>query len=206
MLSKISARFLYRACFAWYMKLLVGLGNPGGEYKDTRHNIGFMVVDKLEKELGKGTPPVWQKDEKKNVLTARIGEVLLVKPLTFMNKSGYAVRALMDFYKLTPADVWVIHDDVDLPLGKIKIREKGGAAGHHGVESVIERLGTDVFVRFRLGIGRGSEANDRSMITFVLSRFRQSEAGAFKHLIAHGTKAVQMALLEGLDHAMNRFN
>jgi len=188
------------------MKLIIGLGNPGSEYKDTRHNIGFMVVDKLEKELGAGVPPAWQKDEKKNVLTARIGEVLLVKPQTFMNKSGFAVRALVDFYKLTPADVWVIHDDIDLPLGKIKIREKGGSAGHHGIESVIKELGTDVFIRFRLGIGRGTDTNDRSVIAFVLSRFRRSEAGAFKHLVKHSTQAVQMAILKGVDVAMNRFN
>ena len=188
------------------MKLIIGLGNPGGEYKDTRHNIGYMVVDKLEKELGAGTPPAWDRDEKKNVLTARIGEVLLVKPLTFMNKSGFAVAALVNFYKLTPADVWVIHDDIDLPLGKIKIREKGGSAGHHGIESIIEQLGTDVFVRFRLGIGRGEATEDRSVVAFVLSRFRQSEAGSLKHLVDHGTKAVQIAILKGLDVAMNRFN
>ena len=159
------------------MKLIIGIGNPGSEYKDTRHNIGFMVVDKLEKEFAAGILPTWQKDEKKNVLTAKIGEVLLVKPQTFMNKSGFAVRALVDFYKLTPADVWVIHDDIDLPLGKIKIREKGGSAGHHGIESIIKELGTDEFIRFRLGIGRGEETKDRSVISFVLSRFRQSEAG-----------------------------
>ena len=197
------------------MKLIVGLGNPGFEYKDTRHNIGFMVVDKLEKELGAGVPPPWQNDEKKNVLTARIGEVLLVKPQTFMNKSGFAVKALVDFYKLTPADVWVIHDDIDLPIGKIKIREKGGSAGHNGVTSIIEQLATDAFVRFRLGIGKGVDTigpgenknmHHRSVISFVLSRFRQSEAGSFKHLIKHGAEAVQMALLKGLDRAMNRFN
>lgn len=197
------------------MKLIVGLGNPGFEYRDTRHNIGFMVVDKLEKELGAGVPPTWQKDEKKNVLTARIGEVLLVKPQTFMNKSGFAVKALVDFYKLTPADVWVIHDDIDLPIGKIKIREKGGSAGHNGVTSIIEQLKTDAVVRFRLGIGKGVDTtgadenknmHHRSVISFVLSRFRQSEAGEFKHLIKRGTKAVQMALLKGIDKAMNRFN
>lgn len=188
------------------MKLIVGLGNPGAQYANTRHNIGFMVVDKLEKELAQGVPPAWQKDEKKNVLTAKIGEVLLVKPQTFMNKSGFAVRALVDFYKLTPADVWVIHDDIDLSLGKIKIREKGSSAGHNGVESIIKELGTDAFVRFRLGIGKGVDMHDRSVISFVLSRFRQSEAGTFKHLIQHGTEAVQMAILKGLDRAMNRFN
>ena len=188
------------------MKLIVGLGNPGGQYKDTRHNIGFMVVEKLARELGAGMAPAWDTDDKRNVLTAHIGEVLLVKPQTFMNKSGFAVRALVDFYKLTPDDVWVIHDDIDLPLGKIKIREKGGSAGHHGIESIIKELGTDVFVRFRLGVGRGEEANDRSVISFVLSRFRQSEAGTLKHLVQHGTEAVQTAILKGIDVAMNRFN
>ena len=197
------------------MKLIIGLGNPGGQYKDTRHNIGFMVVDKIEKELSSGVPPVWQKDEKRNVLTVKIGEVMLVKPLTFMNKSGFAVKALLDFYKLTPADVWVIHDDIDLPLGKIKIREKGGSAGHNGVQSIIDLLKTDAFVRFRLGIGKELDSTGqsddkpmrhRNVISYVLSRFRQSEAGTFKHLIKHGTDAVQMALRKGIDAAMNRFN
>lgn len=197
------------------MKLIVGLGNPGGEYENTRHNIGFMVIDKLEKELALGVPPAWQKDEKKNVLTAKIGDVILVKPQTFMNKSGFAVKALLDFYKLTPGDVWVIHDDMDLPLGKIKIREKGGSAGHNGVQSIIDQLTSDVFVRFRLGIGKGVDTtgvsdnknmHHRSVISFVLSRFRQSEAGSFKHLVKHGTEAVQTALLRGIDKAMNRYN
>lgn len=197
------------------MKLIIGLGNPGRQYESTRHNIGFMVVDKLERELAAGVPPAWQKDEKKNVLTARIGEVLLVKPQTFMNKSGFAVKALMDFYKLTPADVWVVHDDMDLPLGKIKIREKGGSAGHNGVQSIIDLLKTDAFVRFRLGIGKeldpaGQTDNKpmrhRNVISYVLSRFRQGEAGSFKHLIKHGAEAVQMAFEKGVDKAMNRYN
>ncbi len=197
------------------MKFIVGLGNPGAEYQDTRHNIGFMVLDKLQKELVQGVPSPWQKDEKKNVLTAKIGDLILVKPQTFMNKSGFAVRALLDFYKLTPENIWVIHDDIDLPLGKIKIREKGGSAGHNGVISIIEQVGTDAFVRFRLGIGRGVDTpkkgenrnlHHRSVISFVLSRFRQSEAGELKHLVKHGTEAVQMALDKGIDKAMNRFN
>lgn len=187
------------------MKLIVGLGNPGIEYESTRHNIGFMVIDKLEKELARGVPPAWAKDDKKNVQTVRFGEILLVKPQTFMNKSGFAVKALVNFYKLAPADVWVIHDDIDLPLGKIKIREKGSSAGHNGVESIIRELGTNEFVRFRLGIGRAGEGRG-SVISFVLSRFRQNEAGTFKHLIKHGAEAVQMAIDKGIDQAMNRFN
>jgi len=197
------------------MKLIIGLGNPGREYKDTRHNIGFMVIDKIEKELAHGVPPSWQMDEKKNVLTVKIGDVMLAKPQTFMNKSGFAVKALMDYYKLTPADVWIIHDDMDLPLGKIKIRAKGSSAGHNGVQSIIDQLKTDAFVRFRLGIGKEldptGQGDDkpmrhRNVISYVLSRFRESEAGTFKHLIKHGTDAVQMALTKGIDTAMNRFN
>lgn len=186
------------------MKLIVGLGNPGGQYEQTRHNIGFTVIDKLEKELAYGVPPSWEKDEKKNVLTVKLGEVMLVKPQTFMNKSGFAVKALVDFYKLTPSDVWVIHDDIDLPLGKIKVREKGSSAGHNGVASIIKELGTDGFVRFRLGVGRG--VMHSSVIGFVLSKFRQGEAGAYKVLIKHAVAAVRIALDEGIDNAMNRFN
>ncbi len=196
------------------MKLIVGLGNPGGEYESTRHNIGFMVVDHLARELGT-MALTWEKDEKKNVLTARVGDVLLVKPQTFMNKSGYAVAALVNFYKLTPSDIWVIHDDIDLPLGKIRIREGGSSAGHNGVASIIQELSTDAFLRFRMGIGRGKEStgkqmdknlHHRSVISFVLSHFRQGEAGALKHLVKRGTQAVRIALTEGTDRAMNRFN
>lgn len=196
------------------MKIIVGLGNPGSEYETTRHNIGFMVVDRLARELGGEAAP-WQNDAKVNALVARVGDVLLIKPLTGMNQSGMAVKKVLSFYKLAPSDLWIIHDEIDLPLGKIKIREKGSSAGHNGVASVIEQLGADVFVRFRLGIGRGKEPegesvnrnlHHRSVISYVLSRFRQSEAGTLKHLIKHGADAVQTALVEGLDRAMNRFN
>lgn len=196
------------------MKIIVGLGNPGGEYANTRHNIGFMVVDRLARELGTNTL-AWEKDDKKNVLMAKVGGIILVKPLTFMNKSGFAVKAILDFYKLTPDDVWIIHDDIDLPLGKIRIRQSGASAGHNGVDSVITQLKTDKFVRFRLGIGRGKEStgreddknmHHRAVISFVLSKFRDREAGSFKHLIDHGKDAVRLALEEGIDRAMNRFN
>lgn len=196
------------------MKLIIGLGNPGDEYESTRHNIGFMVVEKLARDLTPGEP-VWKKDEKRNVLTTKIGDMLLVKPQTFMNNSGFAVKALLDFYKLSPADVWIVHDDMDLPLAKIKIREKGSSAGHNGVQSIIDQLKTNEFVRFRLGIGRRTDAggsiedknvHHQSVITFVLSHFRQSEAGALKHLIKYGVEAVQLALDHGIAKAMNRFN
>ncbi len=196
------------------MKLIVGLGNPGGQYKDTRHNIGFMVVDKLSHELGQGVVS-WQSDGGHKALIAKISDIILVKPQTFMNNSGIAVRKLMDYYKCTPSDIWVVHDDIDLPIGKIKIRTKGGTAGHNGVTSILTELKSDAFVRFRMGIGRGKESNGlvedknvshRTVIAFVLSRFTRSEAGSLKHLVKHGAQAVQIALTEGIDKAMNRFN
>ena len=132
-----------------------------------------------------------------------------------MNRSGVAVKGLLDYYKGNVADVWVIHDDLDLPIGKIRIRTGGASAGHKGVDSLITQLGSDAFVRFRLGIGRGREdvkkGTDQNLkhsavIQFVLSRFTQSEAGVLKHMVKHGAEAVRMTLTEGLDKAMNRFN
>lgn len=196
------------------MKLIVGLGNPGKEYVDTRHNIGFMIVDKLAKELGNpgGT---WIVDKKSNAQTCSIGGVLLVKPETYMNASGKAVAQLAQYYKCDPSDIWIIHDDLDLPIGKIRIREQGASAGHNGVDSIIQALGTDKFVRFRMGIGRGKEEkvkhtdhnlHHRNVIQFVLSRFTEHEAGDMRKLVKYGTEAVRISLLEGLDKAMNRFN
>ncbi|MEK7141492.1 MAG: aminoacyl-tRNA hydrolase [Patescibacteria group bacterium] len=182
------------------MKLIVGLGNPGREYESTRHNIGFMIVDKLAHELG-GIDAPWKEDSARKAMVARVGDVILAKPLTFMNNSGLAVGALLRFYKLAPQDLWVLHDDIDLPLGKIRIRERGSAGGHHGIESIIAVVKSDAFVRFRMGIGRG-----KSIVDFVLSRFTQHEAGELKHLVKHGTEAVQTALLDGLDRAQNRFH
>jgi len=219
------------------MKLIIGLGNPGTEYADTRHNIGFMVVDKLARELGTQTPQ-WKEEEKFGAMTVKIGDVMLAKPVSFMNRSGEVVSAIMRYYKLTPADVWVIHDDLDLPIGKIRIREKGSSAGHNGVKSIIEQLHSDSFVRFRLGIGRagtaartrigffGKNSDDdevktpskdgiekklerdthQSVVSFVLSRFTLGEAGSVKHLIKNGSDAVRLALTEGIDRAMTRFN
>lgn len=196
------------------MKLIVGLGNPGGQYESTRHNIGFMVVDKLARELTT-TAVTWKEDSERKALVARAGDVILAKPLTYMNNSGLAVGALIRYYKLSPEDLWVVHDDIDLPLGKIRIREHGGTGGHHGIETIVAALKTDKFVRFRLGIGRGKEQSaatrdknlhHRSVIQFVLSRFTRHEAGNLKHLVKHGTEAVRTALLEGIDKAANRFN
>ena len=196
------------------MKLIVGLGNPGGQYESTRHNIGFMVVDKLARELS-ATTVTWTDDKERKALVAAAGGVFLAKPLTFMNNSGLAVGALIRYYKLSSEDLWVVHDDIDLPLGKIRIRLRGGTGGHNGIESIIAAIKTDTFVRFRLGIGRGREAppaerdknlHHRSVIQFVLSRFTRHEAGDMKNLVKHGTEAVRTALLQGLDKVQNRYH
>lgn len=188
------------------MKVIVGLGNPGDKYKDTRHNVGFDVLDKLAHELG-STELHWEFSKKHNAMTANVGEVVLVKPQTYMNDSGAAVASLVAFYKLTPADVWVIHDDLDLPMGKIRIRTGGGSAGHHGIDSVIQALKSDTFLRFRLGIGRGNEVKERRhVIDFVLSKFSRGEAGDLKHLVKRAAEAVRISLFDGTDRAMNRFN
>ncbi|OGG28798.1 aminoacyl-tRNA hydrolase [Candidatus Gottesmanbacteria bacterium RIFCSPLOWO2_01_FULL_49_10] len=196
------------------MTLIVGLGNPGDKFAQTRHNIGFMVVDKLARELG-SVNLAWKEDDKHKALIARVGDVILAKPLTFMNNVGLSVAGLVAYYKVSAPEVWVIHDDIDLPIGKIRIRHKGGSAGHHGVDSIMKELKSDQFIRFRLGVGRGMEStrqtmdknwHHRSVISFVLSRFTQSEAGNLKHLIKNSTEAVRIALTEGIDKAMNRFN
>lgn len=196
------------------MKIIVGLGNPGEKYQDTRHNIGFMVLDKLAQDLG-DNDTTWQQDEKRDALYVKVGGVLLVKPQTFMNASGKSVAALMKYYKCDPADVWVVHDDMDLPIGKIRIREQGASGGHNGVDSIITALATDEFVRFRLGIGRGKndtvkhtdrQLRHRSVINFVLSHFTDHEAGEMRKLVKYGVEAIKISLLDGLDVAMNRFN
>lgn len=196
------------------MKLIVGLGNPGEKYQQTRHNLGFLVVDKFAKEIASPSLP-WEKNEKFKSEIAKKGELVLAKPQTFMNASGVAVAQVAAFYKITVEDIWVIHDDLDLPLGKIRIRRGGASAGHHGIDSLIRELKSDKFVRFRLGIGFGKEnkgpnadhkLHHSTVINFVLSKFRQGEAGETKHLIKKGAEAVRIALFEGIDKAMNRFN
>ena len=208
------------------MKLIVGLGNPGVKYEKTRHNLGFMVVERFLKDYQTVGKTVWTDASKFKSLIAefdwkpKVGtleKVILVKPKTYMNNSGMAVQLLTSYYKLLTTDVWIIHDDIELPLGSMKIRLGGASAGHHGVESIIKSLGTDKFVRFRLGIkDQRLETGTRqtgekhqglkNVDDFVLGRFVGGEWGKARELIKRGAKAIEMALEEGLDVAMNRFN
>ncbi|MHB8173770.1 MAG: aminoacyl-tRNA hydrolase [Nitrospirota bacterium] len=185
------------------MKIVAGLGNPGAEYAGTRHNIGFMVVDVLaEKLLGKGS---YKKSF--GAYTARAdfeGEILfLMKPQTYMNLSGDAVGEAIRYYKLAPPDLVVIHDDMDLPLGRIRIRSSGGGGGHRGVTSVISRVGGD-FIRVRVGIGRPDPRLDPA--DYVLSRFIEEERKAVEETVATAAEAVLAIFKKGLTAAMNRFN
>lgn len=203
------------------MKLIVGLGNPGERYQRTRHNIGFMVAEQFLKNFETVSKTVWEDSKrlKSDIIEIiwqpryrREEKVILAKPKTYMNNSGLAIQLLTAYYKLLTTDIWIIHDDIDLSLGAMRIRFSGASAGHHGVSSIIEKLGADKFWRFRMGIGvedRGWKVEGRklkSVEDFVLGKFRGSERGKARELIKRGAKAIEMALEEGLERAMNRFN
>jgi PTH1 family peptidyl-tRNA hydrolase len=200
------------------MKLIVGLGNPGEKYEKTRHNLGFMIVDRFLKDFEQIKNTSWENSTKFKSDIAQIewqpkhgnlDKVILVQPRTFMNNSGMAVKIIADFYKIASEDIWIINDDIDLPLGAMKIRFGGASAGHRGIESIIEQLGSDKFWRFRMGIGEKRELNDsrvKNVDDFVLGIFSGAERGKLKELIARGADAIEMSLEEGMEAAMNRFN
>ncbi len=151
------------------MILVVGLGNPGEKYANSRHNLGFTVVDELARKILPLAKTEWQFDKKSNAELVKVNpQLILAKPQTFMNASGLAVSRISQYYKISTPDIWVVHDEVDLPLGKMKIRIGGAAAGHRGVESIIQQLGANQFTRFRLGIGHPSSD---SVEKFVLEEF-----------------------------------
>ncbi len=184
------------------MKLIAGLGNPGIQYQNHRHNIGFRVIDHLSKNHH---IPL---STKKFHALYGIGqvesqEVLLLKPMTFMNRSGVAIREALDFFKLLPEDLIVIHDDLDLPFGRLRFKRKGGDGGHQGVRSIIESLGRNTFIRLKVGIGRPPEGMDPA--EYVLSPFREEERLQLDEILSRASKALVVMLLEGIEKAMNQF-
>lgn len=196
------------------MKLIIGLGNPGEKYQNTRHNLGFMVAERFLKDFEPVMQTVWTNEPKFKSEIAKIEwqpksgsleKIILAKPKTYMNDSGVAVQLLTSYFSLLTSNVWVIHDDIDIPLGMMKIRLGGSAGGHKGVESIIQALGTDQFWRFRLGIGEQNEKL-RNVDKFVLGTFEEGEKGKERELIKKGSKAIQLALEKGLESAMNKFN
>lgn len=172
------------------MKLIVGLGNPGTEHEGTRHNAGFLVIDKLLAVSESETK--FDKKANADVAKATINKkrVLLVKPLTFMNNSGIAARALLDFYKLKPEDLIVIHDDKDIPLGETRAQTDRGPAGHNGVKSIIEHLGTKNFMRIRVGVAPDSQNKIKDTANFVLGKFTADERKKLKKVIENVAKEI----------------
>jgi peptidyl-tRNA hydrolase, PTH1 family len=182
-------------------KLIVGLGNPGRQYAGTRHNVGFDVVDLLADRL----KAKWEAAPRGiEALMARSGDVILVKPLTFMNLSGAAVGGLLQFYKVPLEDLLVVVDDVNLELGRLRTRLSGSAGGHNGLKSIIGSLGTDEFARMRLGVGRGDARRD--LADHVLSRFDAAERADVEAAIGRTADAAQLFVAEGIGPVMNRYN
>jgi peptidyl-tRNA hydrolase, PTH1 family len=183
--------------------LIAGLGNPGAEYKDTRHNIGFQVIDLLSQELGVRLND--RRFQSGNTRTKLHGkEMLLLCPTTFMNLSGKSVKACADFYNLQTESIMIIHDDLDLPVGRIKIVSHGGAGGHKGVQSVIDHFGSTLFPRVKIGIGRpqyGEATED-----YVLSSFYDDQKDTMKRVLQLSVRACRLFVLDGVKSTMNHIN
>ncbi len=191
------------------LRLIVGLGNPGEKYAHTRHNIGFDVVDALAQR--------WQIPLAENRrFHGWVGEgraiagdkLVLLKPTTFMNRSGQAVRAVMDWYKFVPGAVLVVYDDMDLPLGRLRLRPSGSAGGHNGMKSVIAHLGTQDFPRLRIGIGSTEKGDERdeAVISHVLGKFAPAEKKLVNTSLEWAVDAIEMALKQNVEKAMSLFN
>jgi PTH1 family peptidyl-tRNA hydrolase len=183
--------------------LIVGLGNPGREYRNTRHNMGFLAVDALIQKLGFSRSKV-QNKAIINTGSLQGQKVILAKPQTYMNLSGQAVSGLVNFYKIPLNHLLVINDDVDIPFGTIRIRPGGGSAGQKGVGSIIEKLGTQEFARMRLGVGR--PPGQMSTPDYVLQQFSKDEEEFLRNFLDKADLAVEEFILNGLDAAMNKFN
>ena len=187
------------------MKLIVGLGNPGREYRETRHNVGFRVVDEIARrhDLTFAMAPSQVPDA---FVVKKFGAqpLLLAKPLTFMNRSGDAVSALSRYYGIEPADLLVVYDDVDLPFTKLRARARGSAGTHNGMRSVIERLGTTEFPRLRLGVGRGDKRRD--LADHVLAKFEPDEQAELETFIARAADAAEMFAATDILAVMNAYN
>jgi PTH1 family peptidyl-tRNA hydrolase len=187
------------------VKLIVGLGNPGREYRDTRHNVGFLVVEEVARRHGID----WASGPSQIVETLigkRFGAdpLMLAKPLTYMNNSGDSVAGLAGYFDIAPEDLLVVVDEAALPFGKLRARPRGSAGGHNGLKSVIDRLGTSEFSRLRLGVGRGDGRRD--LADHVLARFERGEQAELEALITRAADAAEMFAAEGISKVMNAYN
>ena len=181
------------------IRLVAGLGNPGPEYAATRHNIGFMVVDQFAAQCGAN----WERSTKWEARSAKCGDILLVKPTSFMNRSGHPLFAVAQFYKIPAAEILVVLDDFSLPLGRLRIRQSGGPGGHNGLESIIVQFGSEEIPRLRVGIGAAPRAG---AVDYVLGRFFDEEKPLVRSTIERAVDAVKCAIDNGVVSAMNIFN
>ena len=185
------------------MKIIAGLGNPGSEYANTKHNVGFMFVDAPADKLGIDG---WKTKYDALVAEGRMGteKILLMKPLTYMNESGRAIGPLLSWYKLEPQDLIVVHDDMDIPAGAVRIRRKGSAGGHNGIKSILYHVGDENFARVRIGIGRPQPG--WTVVNHVLAPFSSEDAPKIREAIQYLLPAVECIVTEDVDMAMNRYN
>ena len=183
--------------------LIAGLGNPGREYRNTRHNIGFLLVDTIAATLELD----FSRTQAKALITDGMyqsNKIILVKPHTYMNKSGFAIHSLLNFFKIGLENLLVAYDDVDLPFGAIRLRPSGGSAGHKGVQSIIEQLGSDQFPRLRLGVGR--PPGSKQAADYVLKPFKKEEAEFLDPFLNQAAEAALAVTSDGLDYAMTNYN
>lgn len=183
--------------------IIVGLGNPGSKYESTRHNIGFRVVDELARRLPAGRERSRFNASLLEIQDGTVGDLVLVKPMTMMNLSGNAVSQVQKWFKVPPENLLLVYDDLDLALGKVRLRPGGGAGGHNGVQSVIEQLGTSDFPRLRVGIGRPTHG---STVNYVLSQFRPEERELAGQVVEWAADAALVWVRDGIDDAMNTYN
>ena len=185
------------------MLIIAGLGNPGKEYENTRHNAGFMVMDALAEKIG---ADISEKKHKALCGKGVIGgeKVILMKPQTYMNSSGESIRAAADYYKVDPEDILIVYDDISLAPGQIRIRKKGSAGGHKGIKNIIANLGTDRFMRVKVGVGEKPKNWD--LADYVLSPFTKDERPLVNLAIEHAAKAIEQMLNGDVDAAMNEYN
>jgi peptidyl-tRNA hydrolase, PTH1 family len=181
------------------IRLVAGLGNPGPEYQHTRHNIGFLFADLLASRAGM----TWEKSSKWGAQWTKLGDVLLVKPMTYMNRSGEPIAAVARFHKIVPGEILVVLDDFSLPLGRLRIRQGGSPGGHNGLESVVVQLGTDQVPRLRIGIG---DSPREGSVDYVLGKFFEEERPVVVSAVKRAADAVKCAIDNGLVSAMNTFN
>ena len=184
--------------------ILVGLGNPGAQYARTRHNMGFLALDALEKQLGAGK----EKSRFQARCTTAVSgglKLLLVRPQTFMNASGLAVRQAADYYKIPPERILVVCDDISLPTGKLRLRRSGSAGGHNGLKSIIAQLHSDQFPRLKMGVGQKPHP-DYDLADWVLGKFSPADAKIMNEAAERACDAIECLLSQGMDKAMSKFN